>query len=147
MTASEERFQCMWAHEYTRDTSASPQAVWGVLRSCEDWSWDTSTVAVQLRNMFRVDSQERMTPAGPDTIMSVHTKLVDHELYADVTQMGPITVRISHTLFPLNDGGTRIVHRLEITGPAAEQVGPERGPAITEQFPEAMGALISSAIR
>jgi hypothetical protein len=34
---------------------------------------------------------------------------------------------------------------LEVTGPAADQVGPELGPAITEDFPQAMEALLARA--
>ena len=46
---------------------------------------------------------------------------------------------------PLEGGGTKVTHRLEITGPAADQVGPELGPAITEDFPEALDALLARA--
>jgi hypothetical protein len=41
--------------------------------------------------------------------------------------------------------GTKVTHSLEITGPAAEEVGPQLGPAITEDFPEAMDALLARA--
>jgi hypothetical protein len=45
-------------------------------------------------------------------------------VYADETSMGGVTLRFSHTLEPLASGGTKVTHRLEITGPAADQVGP-----------------------
>lgn len=84
-------------------------------------------VALQLRDMFLVDSQVRMTPTGQSTIMSVHTELVAHELHVEVTRMGPMTVHLSHR-------------------PAAEQVGPRAWARDREQFPEAM-SRDSNAIR
>jgi hypothetical protein len=56
-----------------------------------------------------------------------------------------VTLRFSHTLERLATGGTRVRHRLEISGAAADQVGPELGPAITADFPDAMEALIAHA--
>src|ERR671923_276430 len=52
-----------------------------------------------------------------------------------VADLGDVTLRLSHSLEPVEGGGTSIVHRLEIGGPAADRVGPELGPAITEDFP------------
>jgi hypothetical protein len=66
-------------------------------------------------------------------------------VYADQTDLGGVTLRFSHTLEPLAGGGTRVIHRLEVTGSAADQVGPELGPAITEDFPQAMEALLARA--
>ena len=61
------------------------------------------------------------------------------------TEFGGATLGFSHTLTRLPDGGTRIVHRLEIVGDQADAVGPEIGPIITEDFPEAMAALLAYA--
>lgn len=136
----------MWTHEYEQKAPVSTEALWRVLSSIEDWpSWDTSMESVRLRGPFQVGSQVLMTPNGQDTITSVITDIVEQERYADETHMGEVTLRFSHTLTPLSTGGTRIVHRLEISGPAADEVGPQLGPAITEDFPEAMAALIARA--
>jgi hypothetical protein len=85
-----------------------------------------------------------MKPNGQDPITSVIVEASENRVYADQTDMGEVTLRFSHTLEPL-EGGTRVTHRLEITGPAADQVGPELGPAIAEDFPEAMDALLARA--
>jgi len=75
----------------------------------------------------------------------VITAITERELYADETDLGDVILRFSHTLTRLADGGTRITHRLEITGPKAYELGPELGPAITADFPEAMQALLAYA--
>jgi uncharacterized protein YndB with AHSA1/START domain len=136
----------MWAHEHTAETAASPQAVWRVLRDLDQWgSWDTSLEWVRLHGPFQVGSTVTMKPKGQDPIASVIVQATKNRVYADETSMGGVTLRFSHTLQPQEGGGTRVTHRLEITGPAADQVGPELGPAITEDFPQAMQALLARA--
>jgi hypothetical protein len=52
---------------------------------------------------------------------------------------------MAYPLTRLAAGGTRITHRLEITGERAAELGPELGPMITADFPEAMTALLAYA--
>jgi uncharacterized protein YndB with AHSA1/START domain len=136
----------MWQHRYTGETSASPAVVWSVLRDLDNWaSWDTSMEWVRLRGRFEVGTEVVMKPSGQDPITSVIVQADENEVYADQTEFAGVTLRFSHTLVPLETGGTRVVHRLNITGPAADQVGSELGPMITEDFPEAMAALLARA--
>jgi uncharacterized protein YndB with AHSA1/START domain len=136
----------MWEHQHTVETAASPEAIWQVLSDLDQWAtWDTSMEWVRLQGSFQVGSQVVMKPKGQDSITSVIVEASENRLYADQTDLGEVTLRFSHTLEPLAGGGTRVIHRLEITGPAADQVGPELGPAITEDFPEAMDALLARA--
>jgi uncharacterized protein YndB with AHSA1/START domain len=136
----------MWVHEYTAETATSPTAVWQVLRDLDQWgSWDTSLEWVRLQGPFQVGSRVTMKPQGQDPITSVIVEAVENRVYADQTTLGEVTLRFSHTLEPLASGGTKVTHRLEITGPAADEVGPQLGPAITEDFPEAMAALLARA--
>ncbi|WP_371482473.1 SRPBCC family protein [Kitasatospora sp. NBC_00315] len=137
----------MWSHEYSAETSATPRAVWSVLRDLDGWTrWDTSMETVSLQGPFEVGSKVSMTPKGQDPIVSVITGVRENEYYADETEFGGVTLGFSHTLTPLPDGGTLVVHRLEITGPEADALGPEVGPAITEDFPEAMAGLLAHAV-
>jgi uncharacterized protein YndB with AHSA1/START domain len=136
----------MWVHEHTAESAASPQAVWRVLRDLDRWgTWDTSLEWVRLHGPFQVGSEVTMKPIGQDPITSVIVEAAENRVYADETAFGGVTLRFSHTLEPLDGGGTRVTHRLEITGPEADQVGPELGPAITEDFPQAMAALLARA--
>jgi len=136
----------MWVHEHTAETAASPEAVWQVLRNLDEWgSWDTSLEWVRLQGPFQVGSQVVMKPKGQDPITSVIVQATENRAYADQTTLGEVTLRFSHTLEPLASGGTKVTHRLEITGPAADEAGPELGPAITEDFPQAMEALLVRA--
>jgi uncharacterized protein YndB with AHSA1/START domain len=136
----------MWTHEHTAETALAPQAVWNVLKDIDNWArWDTSMETVRLEGPFAVGTRVAMTPTGQEPITSVITAITENELYADETDLGDVILRFSHTLTRLADGGSRITHRLEITGPKAGELGPELGPAITADFPDAMRALLAYA--
>ena len=135
----------MWTHEYEATTAVSPRQVWRVLRDVNEWAtWDTSMEWVRLDGAFEVGSQVVMKPIGQDEITSTIVDIVPDRRYADETVFDGVTLGFSHTLHPV-PAGTRVVHRLEITGTAADAVGPQLGPAITEDFPEAMAALLARA--
>jgi uncharacterized protein YndB with AHSA1/START domain len=136
----------MWVYEHTSETGASREAVWEVLSDLDNWpTWDTSMESVALQGPFAVGTEVVMTPKGQDPITSRIVQIVPHEVYADETAFGGVVLRFTHTLSPVAGDGTRVLHRLEITGPDADAVGPELGPAITEDFPEAMDALLARA--
>ena len=136
----------MWTHEHTAETALAPEAIWRVLKDMENWPrWDTSMEEVTLEGPFAVGTRVTMKPTGQDPITSVITTATENERYADETDLGDVVLRFSHTLTSLPQGGTRITHRLEISGPEAGKLGPELGPAITADFPEAMEALLAYA--
>jgi hypothetical protein len=68
-----------------------------------------------------------MTPRGQDPVTSVITDIKANERYADQTEFGGVTLSFSHTLDRLPGGGTRVTHRLEITGDQAGEPGPRLG--------------------
>jgi hypothetical protein len=136
----------MWTHEITVDSLLAPEAIWAVLADMDNWPrWDTSMESVKLQGPFSVGTRVAMTPTGQDPITSVIAEIRENEFYADETDMTDVTLRFSTALDRLPDGGTRLVHRLEISGPAADEIGPELGPAITADFPDAMRALLAYA--
>jgi hypothetical protein len=136
----------MWVHEYVGQTEASPEAVWAVLRDLDNWaSWDTSMEWVRLQGPFGVGAQVVMKPIGQEAITSTIVAAAENSRYADETEFNGVRLRFSHDIAADVAGRTRVVHRLEITGPAAGEVGPQLGPAITEDFPQAMAALLARA--
>ncbi len=135
----------MWIHEHTAETDVPRDLVWQALADIDNWTaWDTSMQEIALTGPFEVGGTVAMTPIGQDPIVSTIVEISEGSRYADETSFGGVTLRFSHTLEDVADG-TRIVHRLEITGDAADELGPEIGPQITEDFPEAMAGLIKYA--
>ena len=62
-------------------------------------------------------------------------------------ELGDVVVRTIHRVEPLEGDRNRVVYRMEISGPAADSVGPEIGPQISADFPETLAALAEQAER
>jgi carbon monoxide dehydrogenase subunit G len=135
----------MWTAEHTAETDLRPAAIWTALRDLHTGaSVSPSGDRFEIHGPFAVGTELDVTPQGQETFRSRITELVENERYADVTEFGDVTLTFRHTLEPTGTG-TRITHQLVIDGPGAANVGPELGPQITADFPEALQDLIGSA--
>ncbi len=56
-------------------------------------------------------------------------------------------VRTIHRAEQPDHGRTRVTYRMEITGPAADALGPQIGPEISGDFPQTLAALVERAER
>ncbi|HYZ56992.1 MAG TPA: SRPBCC family protein [Streptosporangiaceae bacterium] len=136
----------MWSTEYVAETDAAPQAVWAALRDLHSGvKLSDRSDTFELHGPFQKGTEISVTPQGQDTFRSVIIELTEPEVYADQTEFGDLTLVFRHTLTPLPGGGTKVTHRLEIDGPSADQVAPELGPQISEDFPAAMADLFAAA--
>jgi hypothetical protein len=136
----------MWTTDYTSHTPASPAAVWEALRRLH--TGESSTEAgdtFEIHGPFEVGTTISVTPVGQDTFVSTILELVEAARYADSTAFGATTLTFRHTLVAA-DSGTTVTHELVIDGPQADEVGPELGPQISEDFPSAMAALFDDAM-
>ncbi len=136
----------MWEYESSIETSAGPDAVWQHWSDMASWpQWNDGIEKIQIDGAFEVGTTFTMTPPGDDPVSMSLVEIVPGELFADEMDAGDFVVRTVHRLEPLADGGTRIIYRTEITGPAAAEIGPELGPAITADFPDVLAALARTA--
>jgi uncharacterized protein YndB with AHSA1/START domain len=136
----------VWEYEYSIETVATPEAVWRRWTEMADWpQWNDGIATIEVDGAFAVGTAFRMTPPGEEPIAMRLTEVVPGELFTDEMDGGDFVVRTVHRLVPLEGGGTRIVYRTEITGPAAGDVGPALGPAITADFPDVLAALAKVA--
>ena len=136
----------MWTYEHAAESEAAPSAIWRVIADIDGWTaWDTSMEQIALLGPFEVGTRISMAPMGQDAIKSTIVAVEPEVLYAEETEFGGVTLRFSHTLTRLGGGGTRIVHRLDISGADADRIGPELGPQIVEDFPDAMRGLLAAA--
>jgi carbon monoxide dehydrogenase subunit G len=135
----------MWTTEHTAETPLPRAAVWTALRELHEGRRNVPGAdAFELEGPFAVGSVVHVTPAGQDTFASTIVELEDGRRYADRTEFGGLVLVFAHTLEDAGTG-TRVIHRLEITGPDADTTGAELGPQIAEDFPEAMQALLGAA--
>ncbi|WP_028049262.1 polyketide cyclase [Cellulomonas sp. URHD0024] len=136
----------MWIAEHTAETDLSPETVWTALADLHRGALTYDGADhFELHGPFAVGSTVAVTPVGQGTFDSTIVDLVEPETYADLTSFGDITLLFRHTLVALDGGGTRVTHRLEIDGPSADQVGPELGPQISDDFGPSMRSLFDAA--
>lgn len=137
-----------WEYEYSVTTGADRDAVWRRWSDMAAWpTWNAGIAKIEIDGPFAVGTTFTMTPPGDDPVRMRLTEIVPGELFTDVADADDFVVTTVHRLERAADGGTRIVYRTEITGPAAAQIGPEIGPAITADFPDVLAALAALAER
>ena len=138
----------MWEYEHSAETTAPAEVLWRYWTDVLAWpSWNAGIEEIEIDGPFRVGAAFTMTPPGDDPVSMRLTEVVPGELFTDEMDAGDFAVRTVHRLTPAPEGRTRITYRTEITGPAAGQVGPELGPAITADFPDVLAALADLAER
>jgi uncharacterized protein YndB with AHSA1/START domain len=136
----------MWAFEHSVETSAKPEAVWQVWADVERWpDWNAGIEGIQLRGPFAVGSTILMTPPGDEPVELRISEANEPELFVDEADGGDFVVRTTHRVEDIGDERSRITYRMEITPPAADTVGPEIGPEISDDFPEVLAALAAHA--
>jgi len=136
----------MWEYEHSVLTTATPDALWRHWSDVAAWpEWNPGIAEIQVDGPFAAGTSVTMTPPDDDPIRLLLVEVVPGELFADEMDAGDFVVRTEHRLQPAGAGTTRVTYRTEITGPAADQVGPQLGPAITADFPEVLAGLVKRA--
>ena len=138
----------MWSTEYSTETDLEAPAIWAALSDLHHGvALDGNSDRFELHGPFAVGTELTVTPQGQGSFRSTITELTENSVYADRTEFGGLMLTFRHTLAPLAGGGTRVTHQLMIDGDEAGTMGPELGPQISADFPEAMNTLLAAARR
>ncbi|GAA3453734.1 SRPBCC family protein [Dactylosporangium matsuzakiense] len=138
----------MWEYQHSAETTAAPEVLWRHWSSIAEWPrWNAGIAAIEVDGPFAAGTEFTMTPPDGEPLRMRLTEVVPGTLFTDEMDAGDFVVRTVHRLEPGEAGATRVVYRTEITGPAADQVGPQLGPAITADFPDVVAALVRLAER
>ncbi|MFJ9018396.1 polyketide cyclase [Streptomyces sp. NPDC102259] len=138
----------MWTCEHSIETSATPEAIWGLWADVEHWgAWNAEIEKIEISGPFAVGSQITMTPPGDDPIVLRIAEAVEGELFVDEARFGDLLLRTSHRIDRIDQGRNRVVYRMEITGTGADEIGPQIGPGITADWPDTMASLVELALR
>jgi len=136
----------MWTYEADAETTAAPEALWRLWVDVEGWpAWNGDIERISIDGPFAPGACISMTPFGDDPIELRIAEVVENELFVDEADFGDVLIRTLHSIEPSGGGKVRVVYRTEITGPAADEVGPRLGPEITADFPDTIAALIQHA--
>lgn len=138
----------MWTNEQSIETVASPQAIWRLWSDVAGWpEWIADIEQIEISGPFAAGSTISMTPAGQDPVELRIAEAVEPDLFVDEADLGDVVVRTIHRAERLEGDRNRVIYRMEISGPAADSVGPELGPQISGDFPETLAALVEHAER
>jgi uncharacterized protein YndB with AHSA1/START domain len=138
----------MWEYEHSIEADVTPQSVWQLYTDSTTWpEWDYGIELVELDGPFADGSTGRITPRGRDTIPFTVVDVTENVSFTDETAFDGIVLRFIHRLAEVDGGRTRITHRVEISGPASDAVGPQIGPSITGDIPVTVANLAEIAAR
>ena len=136
----------MWATEHSIDTSAAPEEIWRLWADVPGWpAWNSDIERIELVGPFAAGSRIVMTPIGEEPVELRIAEAVEPELFVDEAELGEIVVRTVHRMERLAGERARVTYRMEITGPAADTLGPQIGPEISGDFPQTLAALVERA--
>jgi hypothetical protein len=138
----------MWTHEHSIETTAAPTAIWGLWADVARWpEWNADLERAELSGPFAAGSTITMIPHGQESIELRIAEAVEPEVFVDEADLGDVVVRTIHRIERLDANRVRIVYGMEITGPAADDLGPKIGPEISADFPQVLAALVEMAER
>ena len=133
----------MWTTEHSIETSAAPEEIWRRWADVAGWTeWNGDIERIELIGPFAAGSRIVMTPIGQEPIELRIAEAVEPERFVDEAELGEIVVRTIHRVELLERGRARVTYRMEITGPAADTLGPQVGPEISADFPQTLAGLV-----
>jgi hypothetical protein len=136
----------VWSTEHNRETTASPASIWRLWSNVATWrEWNADIERIEMSGPFAAGSTISMTPIGQDTVDLRIAETSELNLFVDEADLGDVVVKTFHRVDPIDEGRSMVTYRIEITGPAADTVGPELGPEISGDFPETLAALTERA--
>jgi uncharacterized protein YndB with AHSA1/START domain len=136
----------MWANEVSVETSAAAEQVWRLWADVARWpEWNGDIERIELIGAFATGGRILMTPIGEEPVELRIAEAVAPELFVDEAHTGQIVVRTIHRVQRIDTEHARVTYRIEITGAAADALGPQIGPEISADFPQTLAALVALA--
>ena len=136
----------MWSTEHSVETTAAPESIWALWTNVADWPcWNADLDRAELSGAFAAGSAITMFPRDDEPIELTIAEAEAPERFVDQADIGPVVVRTTHRVDRLGDDRSRVVYRMEITGPEADTLGPEIGPQISADFPDVLATLAAVA--
>lgn len=106
-----------WVTEASAVTAAAPEQVWALWVDVAGWSsWDQTVERAELDGPFEQGARGLLKPAGGPATRFTITELTPNRSFSNRASLPLGSLEFSHTLTPGADG-TRIVHRVTMTGP------------------------------
>jgi uncharacterized protein YndB with AHSA1/START domain len=137
----------MWEFEHAITTMAKVETIWKLYSDISTWvEWDKGIAHASLEGPFVAGTRGQLQPEGQDRLAFELTEVSPLHGFSDVTDIpdAGIQIRFTHRL-QQNAEGTSVTHRVIITGPNVEHLGPELGAGMAEGIPDTMERLVALA--
>ncbi|WP_219641449.1 SRPBCC family protein [Cohnella sp. CFH 77786] len=139
----------MWEFEHTVTTKAKAATIWALYSDISTWTeWDRGIEEASLDGPFAVGTQGYLKPEGQERLPFELTEVEPLRGFSDLTRIpgAGIEIRFSHRLEE-GPAGTQVKHKVTISGPNAETLGPEIGAGMAEGIPHTIEGLAALALR
>src|SRR5215470_11756432 len=115
----------MWTAEHSIEGSVLPEQVWRLWADVDGWSeWNGDIERIELDGSFAAGGRIVMTPIGQEAIELRIAEAVEPALFVDEADFGDILVRTTHRVERVGNERSRVTYRIEISGLAADTLGP-----------------------
>ena len=138
----------MWRFEHTITVKARVEAIWKLYSDITSWvEWDKGILYASLDGPFAAGTRGTLQPEGQGPLAFQLTEAEPLRGFSDVADIpdAGIQVHFTHRLRQAA-AGTSITHRVTITGPNAERLGPEMGAGLSRGIPQTMERLAALAL-
>jgi uncharacterized protein YndB with AHSA1/START domain len=136
----------MWVNEHSIETTAAPEQVWRLWADVAGWpEWNGDIERIELLGPLAAGSRIVMTPFEAEPVELRIAEAVEPELFVDEAHLDELVVRTIHRIRRIDADHARVTYRMEITGPAADTLGPQIGPEISGDFPQTLRGLVALA--
>lgn len=135
----------MWTNEHSLVTNAPKENIWRLWSDVENWhKWDNEILWCKLDSAWHEGATYTLKPkAGPQAKATVeHLEYL--KSFSDVTRLPLAELRFVHTMTD-TPHGTRLTHRIEISGVLSFLFAKVIGEKTLEGLPIAMNNLVRLA--
>jgi hypothetical protein len=138
----------MWSFEHSLESRASAAEVFRLWSDVPNWpTWDEGLEKTELDGPFAAGTPGRLTPAGQSALPFSIVEVRPGVGFSDETPIPGATLRFIHCVEEAGAGRVKITHRVEIDGPAADEIGATMGAELAEGMPHTVAALAALAER
>ncbi|MGG1519066.1 SRPBCC family protein [Paenibacillus oryzisoli] len=138
----------MWQFEHSLTTAAKAETIWRLYSDITTWTtWDKGIVGASLEGAFVQGTRGFLQPEGQEPLPFELTEVTPLHGFSDITDIPAAGIQVHFThLLVESDGETQVTHKVKITGPNAEQLGPKFGAHMVEGIPRTMEGLAALAL-
>lgn len=135
----------MFSTEASFVSQASPDVIWRLWSDVLNWNtWDEGIETVSLEGAFAPGSEGTLTPGGASPLPYRILEATPLQSFSDVTELPGAHLEFIHRL-EVTPAGTKITHRVEISGPAWQAYAEGLGQALKQDLPKTLAKLAQVA--